>query len=294
MTSAPAPTREVLDVVTTDGTSFRLHLSPDPGAPTVLVLPAMGMKGKHYRGLADAIAAQGFAVATCDLRAQGESRPALADAPNFGYREMLEIDLPAIIDRLREHTGTDVVHLVGHSLGGQLSLLYAAAHPDAIGSVTVVATGTVFWQAFDRRRRFEILWQTQWIGAVSRTTKRWPGGVAIPAPMAGGVMTDWSMQALTGRYRVRGSDIDYNAALRTLQRPVLMISFAGDPLGPKSTVDHLARRMPAASVSHWHVSGSAPIRSGDHFAWLKDSPALATQVAGWFDTAIGTRRPEQQ
>lgn len=292
MTLNATPTREHLDITTADGT-LRLHLSPRSAddQPVVLVLPAMGMKAKHYLVLADALAAQGFTVASADLRAQGDARPRLADADDFGYREMLETDLPALVDSLRGHFDTDTVHLVGHSLGGQLSLLYAGAHPEEIGSVAVVATGTVFWRAFELRRQFEILWQTQWIGAVSRTRGRWPGGVAIPAPMAGGVMVDWSMQALTGRYCIRGSRHDYNASLTRLARPVLMVSLADDPLGPKSTVDHLARRMPNASVTHWHLAGRSPIRSGDHFAWLQDSTALATQLGAWFDTAVGPNTP---
>ena len=251
----------------------------------------MGMKAKHYLVLADALADVGFAVASCDLRAQGDARPRLGDAENFGYREMLENDLPAITGALRRHLDAPQVHLIGHSLGGQLSLLYAGARPDEIGSVAVVATGTVFWRAFDLRRQFEILWQTQWIGAVARVRGRWPGGVAIPAPMAGGVMVDWSMQALTGRYRVGGSAHDYNHTLARLDRPVLMVSLADDALGPKSTVDHLAGRMPSAPISHWHLSGPGPIRSGDHFAWLKDSSALAAQYGAWFDTAVGPRDP---
>ncbi|MDF0529500.1 alpha/beta fold hydrolase [Tsukamurella sp. 8F] len=289
-----AGTVEKIALSADDGTEFTVRLLPgDPGTPIVLVLPAMGMKAKHYLPVAEALAATGLNAAVCDLRGQGDSRPILAEADDFGYREMLEVDLPAIVGTLRDRFEGVPLYLFGHSLGGQLSLLYAASHPDEIAGIAVIGTGTVYWRAFDLLRRPIILAQTQWIGAVSRLTGRWPGGVAIPAPMAGGVMIDWSLQALTGRYVVRDGTRRYNDLLARMDRPVLAISLADDSLGPKSTVEYLLRRMPVAAISHWHLSGAAPVRAGDHFAWLKDSPALAVQVTAWVRAADGAGREER-
>ena len=196
----------------------------------MLILPAMILKARFYLPLAKTLHAAGLSAATVDLRAQGESTPPLAEAPNFGYRELVEVDLPAIVDAVSERFPQAPLHLFGHSLGGQVALLFTAAHPDRIASITVIGTGTVYWKAFGPRRWFEALWKIQWIGLVAAVSGRWPGGVLIPGAMAGRVMTDWARHSRTSRYRPHGSARDYDRMLRELPVPVLAISLnAGHP-----------------------------------------------------------------
>ncbi|WP_280299900.1 alpha/beta hydrolase family protein [Nocardia abscessus] len=276
-------TLESTTVETADGVTFtvRFLASKKPGAPVVLILPAMAMKAKNYLPLAKELHAQGLSVATTDLRAHGEAKPELGLHRDFGYREMIETDLPALVAAVRTRFPEAPIHLFGHSLGGQLALLFAAAEPDRIAGVTVIGTGTVFWWAFGVRRWWEALSQIQWIGLVSRWKGHWPGGVLIPAPMPGGVMRDWSMHSLTSYYRPKGSKLRYNSLLRELTAPVLVISLSDDVLGPKSNVDFLVSRMPKARVTHWHVDENSPVQHRDHFLWVKDSPAIAARVATW-------------
>ncbi|WP_433579800.1 alpha/beta hydrolase family protein [Nocardia brasiliensis] len=289
MTTADAEKRagfaalEAATVSTADDVTFTVRFLPGkkPGAPVVLILPAMAMKAKNYLSLAKELNAQGLSVATCDLRAHGEARPGLGLHRDFGYREMLEVDLPAIVAAVRQRFPDAPIHLFGHSLGGQLALLYAAAEPGEIAGVTVIGTGTVFWWAFGPRRWFEALSQIQWIGLVSRWKGHWPGGVLIPAPMPGGVMRDWAMHSLTSYYRPKGTERQYNTLLRAMTTPVLAISLSDDVLGPKSNVDFLVSRMPEAAVTQWHIDEHAPVEHRDHFTWVKDSPVIAARVATW-------------
>lgn len=268
-------------VTTRDGTAFTvrfLHGSPDE---VVLILPAMAMKAKHYHALATSLHELGVSVATSDLRAQGEATPSLAEAADFGYREMIEIDLPAIVSAVRSEFPEARIHLFGHSLGGQLALLYAAAEPGQVDGIITIGTGTVFWYAFGPRRWWEALSQIQWIGLVSRWKGRWPGGVLIPAPMSGRVMRDWSMHSLTSYYRPKGTSRRYNSLLRRLTSPALVISLDEDVLGPKSNVDFLATRIPEAALERWHIDRTSGVHNLDHFGWVKDSDVIAARIAAW-------------
>lgn len=271
---------EPLLVTTVDGTTFTVRILPaeDPGAPVVLVLPAMAMKAKFYLPLGKALHATGLSVATVDLRGQGEAKPALREGPDFGYRELIEVDLPAVVAVLRERFGGAPLYLFGHSLGGQIALLYTAACPGTVSGVVTIGTGTVFWRAFGPRRWVEALWKIQWIGLVAKVRGWWPGGVLIPGAMAGGVMTDWARHSRTSRYRPRGGGHDYDRLLRQVDVPVLLISLAADSLGPKSTVDFLATRVPSR---RWHIEPGKGIENLDHFAWIKDSGVLGPAVAEW-------------
>ncbi|MFC4128759.1 alpha/beta hydrolase family protein [Nocardia rhizosphaerae] len=282
----PATTPDTTTVETADGVRFTVRwlAAADPAAPVVLILPAMAMKARNYQALAKALHATGVSVATCDLRAHGEAEPAFGEHTDFGYREMLEIDLPAIVSTVQGRFPQAPLHLFGHSLGGQLALLFAAAEPERVAGVTVIGTGTVFWWAFGPRRWFEALSQIQWIGLISRVKGHWPGGVLIPAPMPGGVMVDWSIHSLTSYYRPRGTTRRYNTLLANMTVPVLAISLSEDVLGPKSNVDFLVSRMPSAPVTQWHIDENSTVENRDHFLWLKDSPAIATAVSRWITT----------
>ncbi|WP_250291389.1 alpha/beta fold hydrolase [Frankia sp. CiP1_Cm_nod1] len=276
-------TPEAIHVTTGDNVTFVIRLleHEDPTVPVVLILPAMGMKAKFYRPLAKALSTAGLSAATCDLRAQGESTPGLREQPGFGYRELLEVDLPAVLAALRARLPQAPVYLFGHSLGGQLALLYTASAPKEIAGACVIATSSVYWRSFARGRRLVALWQGQVIGLVSRIRGYWPGGMVIPAPMAGGVMTDWARHIRNGRYQPRGSKRDYNEALRTFDLPVLVISIAGDPLGPRPNVDFLCGRMRAAQVTRWHIEDGSGVAVDDHFAWIRSSGVIGSAAAAW-------------
>ncbi|NDZ89683.1 alpha/beta fold hydrolase, partial [Streptomyces sp. SID10115] len=100
-----------------------------PPAPAVLILPAMGVPARFYRRFARQLHDEGLTVLTVDLRGQGEATPSAAGrgAPGHGYRAIVEDDLPAVVAAIRDELGTEPpLFLLGHSLGGQLGLVYAA------------------------------------------------------------------------------------------------------------------------------------------------------------------------
>jgi predicted alpha/beta hydrolase len=273
--------------------SFVLRVWPaaDPAAPAVLILPAIAVKAKYYQSLAAALNARGLTCVTTDLRSQGESTPAVRQARNFGYREMLEQDLPAVTTAVRERVPGAPLFLFGHSLGGQLALLSTAAQasaapqganaPREIAGVIVIGTGSVYWRAFKPARQAGVLAGAQYIGLVSRLRGYWPGGKAMGGPVAGRVMTDWARHSRTGRYQPYGSTMDYDQLLAELPVPVLAVSLDADPLGPKSTVDWLVAKLTAAKVTRWHLDETSGVRNRGHFAWVRDSEVLSHLLAAW-------------
>jgi polyhydroxyalkanoate synthase len=66
------------------------------------------------------------------------------DAAN-GLEDYVDGYIPAGIDRVLELSGADEINLFGYCFGGDLTLLYAAHHPDApLRSLTVLATPVDF------------------------------------------------------------------------------------------------------------------------------------------------------
>jgi pimeloyl-ACP methyl ester carboxylesterase len=68
-----------------------------------------------------------------DLRAHGES-----EAPRDGQHsiEAMTDDVQAVVDKL----GVDRFVLVGHSMGGDVALAYAAKHPERVAGLVLVGT----------------------------------------------------------------------------------------------------------------------------------------------------------
>ncbi|WP_438803166.1 alpha/beta hydrolase family protein [Frankia gtarii] len=312
MTGSAPPRRsefsslEALRVDSVGAVSFVLRVlaQDDPGAPVVLILPAMALKAKFYLPIARALHAAGLSVVTTDLRAQGESTPGLHEQPTFGYRELIEVDLPRVLAAVRTRFPGSRPYLFGHSLGGQIALLHTAAAtaeqrhaptadgPTAdggIAGVCVIGTGTVYWKAFGFRRWAEALLKIQTIGLVARVRGYWPGGMLIGGAMPGRVMTDWARHSRTSRYRPAGTTRDYDRLLAELDLPVLAISLDDDRLGPKSNVDFLCGRMPRARLDRWHITASAGVAHRDHFAWTKDAAVIGPAVAAWIRDR---RRPQ--
>lgn len=284
-------TLETLTVPTDDDVvlTVRVAAAADPAAPVALVLPAMAMKAKFYFPLLGALHGAGVSAATVDLRGQGEARPALTQTSRFGYRELVETDLPTVVAAVHERFPDAPLYLFGHSLGGQLALLHTARRPESVAGVALIGTGSVYFRAF-AGRWFEALWKIQTIGVRSWWSGHWPGGMLIGGPMAGRVMTDWARHSRTGRYRPAGTSEPYDRLLARLEKPLLVISLDEDPLGPRSTVDYLCTRVPSADVTRLHLDASSGVRHRDHFAWVKDSDVIGPTAAAWI--AAGHRLPD--
>ena len=81
-------------------------------------------------------------MAFADLRGQGDSPYRARDGHDFGYREIVEDDLPALVDQLgARHPGRPLV-LLGHSLGGQLAAMAAHQFAERLAGIALIAAGT--------------------------------------------------------------------------------------------------------------------------------------------------------
>ncbi len=97
-----------------------------------------GNERSIWSALADDLATD-HAVTTWDLRGHGQS-----DTPPPGdySRQQALADLAAVLDEV----GRPAV-LVGHSLGGYLSLAHTLDHPDDVAGLVLIATGPGFRKA---------------------------------------------------------------------------------------------------------------------------------------------------
>ncbi|MFF0413062.1 alpha/beta fold hydrolase [Kitasatospora sp. NPDC004745] len=125
----PQTTQTTQTFTSHDGTELAYRTVGD--GPPLLCLPGGPGRAAEYLGDLGGLAAHRTLVLP-DTRGTGASA---ASADPAGYR----VDrLVADVEALRRHLGLDRVDLLGHSAGGSLALLHAAAHPDRLSSLTLV------------------------------------------------------------------------------------------------------------------------------------------------------------
>jgi predicted alpha/beta hydrolase len=247
----------------------------------VVFLPAMGANVDYYTPVAEAWAAQGFRVACLERRGGKHSPLRAGRRVNFGYHALLDADLATVLPHIKQRAGACPILLGGHSLGGQLALLYASRYPELIDGVFLLAGGSNYYGAMPSRVR---TWRRAqlWLARnITRTLGYFPGDrLGFGGVQPRDLMLDWTHEALTGEYRPIGVDVDYERRLADVRLPVLFVSLQGDALVPKSSADFLASKLARAAVSCVELDATSGVTL-HHFRWVKRPEAMLAVVDRW-------------
>ncbi|CAM3743936.1 Putative alpha/beta hydrolase [Litorimonas haliclonae] len=278
---------QTLSILTNDGARSEAALyEPDQNASDILFLclPAMGVKAAYYRPLADALTGEGHSVMLCELRGQGTSQ-SRAPAAKFGYREMVKQDIPAYIKAAKENCPEKDIVLLGHSLGGHLSLLYTAAHPEKVKGIALIASGSVYFRAYPFPQNLKIWFATQSAMLISGLFGYFPGHkIGFGGRQPKTVMSAWARQGRTGRFALKGSNFDYESAMTKITCPVFALSIAGDDFAPHSATDHLVGKLKSARLTRIEYQPSDAIKPKiNHFRWVKHSEEIIGSLSDWVE-----------
>jgi predicted alpha/beta hydrolase len=246
----------------------------------VVFLPALGASVDYYRPMAEAWAGLGYRVATVELRGGKQSSVKDVRVQNFGYKEILNVDLASIVPRLRAEAAGRPFLLAGHSLGGQFALLYASRHRSEVDGVVLLAGGSNYYGAMPRGKRFTRYVGLRTVRTIDQLLRFFPGdklGFGGRQPL--NMILDWTHEALTGKYRVKGDATDYDRDLEQLEMPVLMVSLRGDALVPRPSADYLARKLTRAQVAQ--IELLAESGAYHHFRWVKQPAPILAHVDSW-------------
>ena len=112
-----------------DGTPLSATLyTPTQTKGALFIAPATGIKRRFYASLAQFLAEAGYGVITFDNRGIGDSLAGPVKASDASLHAWGAIDMPAVLEALKQHFPNTNYHLIGHSAGGQLVGLMPNAH----------------------------------------------------------------------------------------------------------------------------------------------------------------------
>ncbi|WP_330233353.1 alpha/beta fold hydrolase [Nocardia sp. NBC_00508] len=264
-------------LIPAEGT-HRHPVTPDAPRPVVVIVPGLGVPGGYYELFASGLAARGFDVAIGELRGNGDSRPKPSSASTFGYHELVSVDFPAIFEVVRDRFPDSTPYLLGHSMGGQLGVMYAARIRGRLGGLILIASGTPYYRGYPGLSGPGILVGTAAMSLTANLAGFWPGDrVSMGFGRQSKVLiSDWARLARTGRFVPVGADIDYEERIARLKLPVLSITMTGDDLTPPSSAEHLLDKLPNAEVTRW----PEPEALG-HNGWIRQYTSTVDQIEKW-------------
>ncbi|MFC6013564.1 alpha/beta fold hydrolase [Nocardia lasii] len=281
---------EIVEIQVPDGSTLPVRLIPATGAhrhavtpdaprPVVVIAPGLAVPGEFYEYFGHRLAACGFDVAIGEMRGQGESthRPDADSA--YGYQELVTVDFPAVLAAVRTRFPASTPYLLGHSMGGQLSAMYAARVRGRLGGLILIASGTPYFRGYRGVLVPGMLVGTAAVAVASNLAGFWPGdllGKRAYGRQSKVLMSDWARLARTGRFVPVGADIDYDERMSRLKFPVLSITVEGDDLAPQSSADHLLSKFPDARITRWFQ----PEPLG-HNGWITNPDSTVDAVEKW-------------
>jgi len=258
-------------VAAADGHRFELIYVPSAGPPeaSLLLLPGMGLSARRYIDFARALAQAGLECFIHEWRGFGSSSLRAGRGRDWGYRELLNVDLPAARQQFEKQAkGADRL-LGGHSLGAQLACLSMARSAQGIDQLVVIASGVPYWRTFSPLKRMALLAACLAWPMLTATVGYFPGRqLGFAGREARGVIADWAWTARRGRYDLPGLSFDPESALRSLNLPLIALRQADDWYVPPASLERLLAKCPDCPIERRVVSAGSSGRKADHFHFL--------------------------
>jgi len=222
------------------------------------------------------------------LRGNGNSSVRAGRASDFGYKELVEYDLPAAIECLKSKCPDKKIVLLGHSLGGQVSVLYLRQNLHGVSGLVLVASCSVYYKGWPKPTRWFMLAFSQFVKPLVSIVGYFPGRtIGFAATEARTVMTDWANIARNGDYTLKNSQVDYSSEVVEVDIPVLAINLADDSFAPHKATTYLLSKLNSKTVKREIISAEQlGAQRADHFNWLKHPASINERCCVWIKTTI--------
>ncbi len=132
-------------VIQNHGLEFWSESFGNKNDPALLLIMGTGCQGHEWpQKFCEALASKGYFVIRYDHRDTGLSSSINYDESPYTLADMAN-DVTSILDGY----GIDKAHIVGYSLGGLISMIVGAKHPERLKTLTLLSTTLDFRPVFD-------------------------------------------------------------------------------------------------------------------------------------------------
>jgi len=242
-----------------------------------ILVPAMGTSASFYQPFAQELANRGFNVLLPELPGTGQSRPRPSRKVNYGYRELVETYLPAMV-RLAKEAGQGVpVILIGHSLGAHAGTLAVATGSIKIDALVTIAGGNIHYRNWDGMGAVKVLLAGTLFSLLTRVFGYMPGQYfGFGGPQARTLIREWAKIIKTGRFSHIAGDPAFSH-----RAPTLSIGYEGDDFAPEKSVRALAGIL-EGDVEILAASG----KGSPHSSWARNPEGTISRLERWLQQTV--------
>lgn len=252
----------------------------------LVLMAALGVPARFYLPLATALRDQGLNVALVEQRGHGDSPLRASRRVDFGFREALQEDIPAVLDWLPSQAPSLRTFLMGHSLGGHYAAMTAGRLPTRVDGVILAACGTPWVEAFEGKTRRQLQLLVRLVPLFNLLLGYYPGDrVGFGGREARTLMRDWLVMARINAYRAQGLDADLDAGIARYTGPVLSLRLADDDFAPEASMRAITDKFRAAQVTHAVIGSNELGDRADHFRWARTPAAVVRHIDTWLPTS---------
>lgn len=219
-----------LNVGLTEGEE-ELHIKrfyTDENGPPVLMAHGSVENGKIFysdsgKGLAPYLSKKGFDVFVIDFRGRGLSKPSITKGTRHGLSEIIQVDVLAFVNKVKELKGNVPQHWIAHSFGGLFLLGFLARNKQAVKVASMIFVGT--------RRQITVvslkkIWTVDFMWRImGRLLVKWKG--YLPAKDYNAGLDNETIKSFIEsnrwlkeeRWQDYNDKFDYGLALRSIKLP---------------------------------------------------------------------------
>lgn len=266
-----------------DGTLVPLQFFPSvqKAKATLILLPALGVKARFYRHLAAALSAAGIATFLFEQRGHGESPYRPGRGQEFGYKEYLDVDLPAAIAFARSTAGDQPIYLAGHSLGGHMASIIAGRMGSELGGLIHLACGFPYAGFYPGKVGFGVRVLAWLVPGLTALLGYYPGEkMGFGGREYRQLMMDWRQWALKGGYDFPGVS-GLESAIASYEGPALSIAMEKDSYISSSALAYSRKCLSGASLETTLLGEKEQGTHLGHFDWAKSPEGVVNEIVAW-------------
>lgn len=250
-----------------------LLLQPDNAQPKAVIQFHAGtvIKKEFYLKFCTYLAESGFAVILFDYRGVGESRPASLRGFQASISDWGCYDAPVVLDWIKAKYKNIPIHLLAHSMGGQI--LGLMPNWALFDKIIVLASSSGNWNNFIPSYKRQVKWSSNLLFPIFLPLFGYaPGKFGLGDDWPRGVAEDWLYNCrqntlMADFMQQKISETYYKA----IDKPITAWFFPDDHMATPKTRPNYQKSYPNAKVDVYSIQPeSCNLDSIGHFGLFKE------------------------